>query len=92
MKDADQAPIYFKVISSSLPFFLFHFLNISQKAITESESEWAQHKKLIDTRVKGLKRSVPKGFPYFAVEFSDGGGFAHVIEDEKSWKRDFGRV
>jgi Protein similar to CwfJ C-terminus 2 len=60
----------------------------------ESEGEWAQHKKLIDTKARGgLRRSVPKDFPYFWVEFGvGGGGFAHVIEDELKFKKTFGRV
>lgn len=35
---------------------------------------------------------VPKCFPYFCVDFGMVGGFAHVIEDEKSFPRYFGRV
>lgn len=29
----------------------------------------------------GIRRAVPKGFPYFHVEWDDG-GYAHVIEGE----------
>ena len=35
---------------------------------------------------------VPKGFPYFSVDFGLQGGFAHVIEDEKDFPFYFGRV
>jgi len=35
---------------------------------------------------------VPKGFPYFAVDFGLQGGFAHVIEDETHFPHYFGRV
>ena len=52
-----------------------------KKAILESDSEWAQNKRLIDTRSKGLQNSVPLGLPYFFVDFNNEGGFAHVIED-----------
>ncbi|PRP77455.1 hypothetical protein PROFUN_14343 [Planoprotostelium fungivorum] len=62
-----------------------------RKSIQESESEWAQHKKLIDTRGKTIRRSVPPNFPYFSVEFGESGGYAHVIEDEKKFPRSFGR-
>lgn len=31
----------------------------------------------------GVRRAVPKGFPYFHVEWDDG-GYAHVIEGEVS--------
>ncbi|WAQ99498.1 C19L2-like protein [Mya arenaria] len=34
---------------------------------------------------------VPKGFPYFAVDFGNEGGFAHVIEDEQKFPHYFGR-
>lgn len=73
---AKDAPLYFK------------------KAIDEAESEWSQHnaKRLIDTRTRGLRSSVPKNFPYFHVEFGMNGGYAHVIDDESKFKADFGRV
>ena len=58
----------------------------------ESDTQWSQHQKLIDTRTKGLRRSVPKGFAYFSVSFGVDGGFAHVIEDEEVFPRYFGLV
>lgn len=65
-----------------------------KKAIDEAESEWSQHnaKRLIDTRIKGLRSSVPINFPYFHVEFGMNGGYAHVIDDESKFKPDFGRA
>ncbi|XP_072040204.1 CWF19-like protein 2 isoform X2 [Amphiura filiformis] len=62
-----------------------------KKAIQESESEWMQNKKLIDTRNKGLRKSVPTGFPYFSVDFGLDGGFAHIIEDEQLFPHYFGK-
>lgn len=35
---------------------------------------------------------VPKGFSYFSVDFGMQGGYAHVIEDERSFPAYFGRV
>ncbi|MCO5611201.1 hypothetical protein L7F22_065451 [Adiantum nelumboides] len=72
---AKQAPLYFK------------------KAIEEAEDEWSQHdaKKLIDTSVKGLRGSIPKNFPYFHVEFGLHAGYVHVIDNERDFRRDFGR-
>lgn len=35
---------------------------------------------------------VPKGLPYFAVEFGLDGGFAHVIENEDLIPHYFGKV
>lgn len=59
-----------------------HALVILVQAIDEAESEWSQHnaKKIIDTRGKGLRASIPKNFPYFHVEFGLQGGYAHVID------------
>jgi hypothetical protein len=62
-----------------------------QKAIMESESEWTQHKKLIDTSAKGLRRSIPPHFSYFYVQFGLQKGFAHVIEDHTKFPHFFGR-
>ncbi|XP_063955291.1 CWF19-like protein 2 isoform X1 [Lytechinus pictus] len=62
-----------------------------KKAIQESESEWTQNKKLIDTRKKDIRRSVPRGFPFFSVDFGLDGGFAHVIEDELVFPHYFGK-
>jgi len=61
-----------------------------KKAINDSEGEWLQHKKLIDTTGKGIRRAVPPNFPYFHVEFGDKGGFAHVIEDSSLFPFQFG--
>jgi hypothetical protein len=33
---------------------------------------------------------VPPGFPYFYVQFGYSAGFAHVIDDEGKFDRDFG--
>jgi hypothetical protein len=62
-----------------------------RKAITESESEWAQHKKLIETKGKGIRKSIPPNFTYFFVQFGVGAGYAHVIEDSQKFPRFFGR-
>lgn len=62
-----------------------------QKAIMEADEEWSTNKKLIDTRKKGFRRTVPKDFPYFCVEFGEDGGFAHTIEDREQWPENFGK-
>ena len=47
----------------------------------------------MDTSEKGLLRSVPKGFAYCYVEWSNitgsPGSLVHMIEDEKNFKRNF---
>ncbi|KAH7969295.1 hypothetical protein HPB52_016584 [Rhipicephalus sanguineus] len=62
-----------------------------KKAIMECESEWAQNKKLVDLSKKGLRNSIPRGLPYFSVDFGLQGGFAHVVEDEKDFPVYFGK-
>lgn len=62
-----------------------------RKALEECESEWSQHKKLIECTNKGPRRHVPKGFTYFWVDFDMTGGFAHVIEDNSAFSRSFGK-
>src|SRR5687767_6408773 len=64
----------------------------AQKAIMEADEEWSVHKKLIDTTGRGVHRAVPPNFPYFSVDFGDEGGYAHVIEDEAQFPKDFGKV
>ncbi|KAI3413488.1 hypothetical protein GPALN_010978 [Globodera pallida] len=70
----ELAPIYFK------------------KAIMESEKEWSDNKKLIDLAKlsrNSVRGAIPKGFPYFAVNFGLQPGFAHVIEDEQKFPANF---
>jgi len=62
-----------------------------KKAILESDEQWSVNKKLVDTREKGLWRSIPKNFPFFSVEFGTGGGFAHVIEDRDTFNPAWGK-
>lgn len=60
-----------------------------KKAILECETEWSTNKKLVDLSKKNIRHSVPKGLPYFAVDFGNEGGFAHVIEEEKYFPPNF---
>lgn len=62
-----------------------------KKAILESDAEWADNKKLIDTRQKGLKKSIPVGLPYFFVDFNNEGGYAHIIEDSSLFPHYFAK-
>lgn len=54
-----------------------------KKAILESETEWAMNKKLHNVQGMEIRRTVPKGLPYFWVNFNLESGFAHVIEDQE---------
>lgn len=62
-----------------------------KKAILESDEEWSQNKKLIDTRSKGVRSSVPLGLPYFFVDFGLDGGYAHIIEDTAKFPHYFAK-
>ncbi|XP_054727169.1 CWF19-like protein 2 homolog [Anastrepha obliqua] len=72
-EQAEMAPFYFK------------------KAVEESELEWSVNKQLISLGRdgKGLRNCIPKGLPYFWVNFGMGIGFAHVIEDEDRFPPNF---
>uniref|UniRef100_A0A182PJA6 CWF19-like protein 2 n=1 Tax=Anopheles epiroticus TaxID=199890 RepID=A0A182PJA6_9DIPT len=56
-----------------------------KKAILESETEWAMNKKLHNVDGFNVRRTVPKGLPYFWVNFNLENGFAHVIEDQEAF-------
>ena len=60
-----------------------------KKAIMECETEWSQNKKLVDLKDKGVRRAIPKGLPYFFVDFGMCPGYAHVIEDEDYFPQNF---
>ncbi|KAG8523388.1 CWF19-like protein 2, partial [Galemys pyrenaicus] len=62
-----------------------------KKAIMESDEEWSMNKKLIDLSSKDIRKSVPRGLPYFSVNFGLQGGFAHVIEDQHKFPHYFGK-
>ncbi len=62
-----------------------------KKAIMESEDEWSLNRKLIDTKMKGVRGSLPVGLPYFFVEFGIDGGFAHIVEDRSSFPSYFAK-
>lgn len=46
----------------------------------------------MDLSGKDVRRAVPKGLPYFSVDFGLDSGFAHVIEDEKMFPKNFAQV
>jgi hypothetical protein len=62
-----------------------------KKAIQESEHEWATNKKLVDLKQNknDVRRSIPKGLPYFWVNFGMDSGMAHVIEDPEMFPTNF---
>ena len=62
-----------------------------KKAIMESDEEWSDNRKVIDTSKKGVRGSLPTGLPYFFAEFGTDGGFAHIIENQDKFPHYFGK-
>lgn len=63
-----------------------------KQAMLEQAEEWGTHNKVMSTKGKGLRGTVPKNkFNYFYVEWGTNDGFAQIIEsDSKSFPKDFG--
>ena len=72
-----------------------------RKGLLESESMWSTNKKLLplnNSRSRTLKSIIPKGLPYFCVEFPVDKsqnepiyGYAHMIEERGQFPLYFGR-
>ncbi|XP_017346471.1 CWF19-like protein 2 isoform X2 [Ictalurus punctatus] len=62
-----------------------------KKAIMECDEEWAMNKKVVDLSSKNIRQAVPRGLPYFSVDFGLQGGLAHVIENQDKFPYYFGK-
>ncbi|KAI8432258.1 hypothetical protein MSG28_004697 [Choristoneura fumiferana] len=60
-----------------------------KKALLECEAEWSMNKKVVDLKGKNIRKGIPKGLPYFWIDFGMDPGFAHVIEDQQLFPRNF---
>ncbi|XP_076236479.1 CWF19-like protein 2 [Calliopsis andreniformis] len=60
-----------------------------KKALLECETEWSMNKKVIDLERKDVRQVIPNGLSYFMVEFETNKGYAHVIEDERMFPKNF---
>lgn len=64
-----------------------------QKALLECETEWSINKKIVDLKHKDIRHAVPNSLSYFMVEFTScSSGYAHVIEDEELFPKNFAEV
>lgn len=63
-----------------------------KKALLECEAEWSMNKKVVDLKGKNIRRGIPKGLPYFWVDFGMDPGYAHVIEDQQLFPKTFAEV
>ena len=71
-----------KTIGQDAPLFF-------KTSLAEQAEEWGTHQKLMTTDGKGLRRTVPKTFPYFYLEYgSNSSGYAQIIESSR-FPRDF---
>ncbi|KAJ9373644.1 hypothetical protein DTO282F9_8661 [Paecilomyces variotii] len=83
----EAVPLPYSLGETSPAFF--------KEAILQADSEWTQHRKLIDTRAKAreglgklaFRRSIAKEMPYFHVWFDLDGGLGHIVEHEHRWPR-----
>ncbi|GAN01980.1 complexed with cdc5 protein cwf19 [Mucor ambiguus] len=62
-----------------------------KEAIMASGEEWSQHKKIIDTSVRGFRHSMVPNLPYFHVWCGLDKGYGHVIENTKDFPYWFGK-
>ncbi|XP_012228699.2 CWF19-like protein 2 [Linepithema humile] len=60
-----------------------------KKALLECETEWSVNKKIVDLKHKDIRHAVPNSLSYFMVEFASHSGYAHVIEDEELFPKNF---
>ncbi|KAJ5133636.1 hypothetical protein N7448_001341, partial [Penicillium atrosanguineum] len=83
----EAVPLPYSLGETSPAFF--------KEAILSAESEWSQHRKLIDTLAKAkqglgksaFRRTLVKEMPYFHVWFELDGGLGHIVEDENRWPK-----
>lgn len=60
-----------------------------KKALLECEAEWSMNKKVVDLKGKDIRKGIPRGLPYFWIDFGMDPGFAHVIEDQQLFPKTF---
>mmetsp|Transcript_27101 Transcript_27101/g.41191 ORF Transcript_27101/g.41191 Transcript_27101/m.41191 type:complete len:448 (+) Transcript_27101:80-1423(+) len=61
-----------------------------KQAMLEQAEEWGTHNKVLSTREKGLRRTIPNNFSYFFVDWDANDGYAQIIEGTSGFPKDFG--
>lgn len=73
-------PVPLHLVDDVAPFF--------QEAFLTSDTEWSQHRKVINTQGKGklgFQASIAKEAPYVHVWLTIDGGLGHIVEDAGNW-------
>ncbi|CAG81295.1 YALI0D21186p [Yarrowia lipolytica CLIB122] len=76
-------PVPLDLTNDISPFF--------QEAFLTSDTEWSQHRKVIQTGGKGklgFQTSIAKEAPYVHVWLTIDGGVGHIVEDANKWPKD----
>ncbi|KAG5356306.1 Pre-mRNA-splicing factor cwf19 [Yarrowia sp. B02] len=76
-------PVPLDLTNDISPFF--------QEAFLTSDTEWSQHRKVIQTGGKGklgFQTSIAKEAPYVHVWLTIDGGVGHIVEDANQWPKD----
>ena len=60
-----------------------------QQAMREQADEWGTHNKVLSTRERGFRRTIPANFNYFFVEWDTKDGLCQIIETN-NFPADFG--
>lgn len=100
--DQNQYPIFYEIYNNRRKF---HHMQLQcvplpkevgelapmyfKKALLECETEWSMNKKVISLENKDVRHSIPNGLSYFMVEFEQNKGYAHIIEDEHMFPKNF---
>lgn len=100
--DQDQYPVFYEVYKSRYKYSHMQLICVPlpkkvgelapmyfKKALLECEIEWSMNKKVISLERKDVRHAVPNGLSYFMVEFERDKGYAHVIEDEELFPKNF---
>ncbi|CAK9804972.1 CWF19-like protein 2 [Anthophora quadrimaculata] len=100
--DQNQYPVFYEIYKSRYKFSHMKLECVPlpkeigelapiyfKKALLECETEWSMNKKVINLEHKDIRQAVPNGLSYFMVEFETNKGYAHIIEDDHMFPKNF---